>query len=239
MFEPKNIQKGKWWDTGYQLVGGCTKVSPACDNCWAISMENRFGKPCPVKFMNERLKKPFPKTKPKAVAIWNDLFHESVNFSDIARTMDMIHKNQQHLFLVLTKRPERMARYFKSSLGFPKNMMIGTTIESMDYIERLNHLLKFKGKKFLSLEPLLGSIDLEHHPGTGYPMNYLESLDWVVVGCESGAKRRETKTGWISDIVRQCKDARTPVFVKQMEIGGKVEKNIEKFPANSRCRELP
>lgn len=57
----------------------------------------------------------------------------------------------------------------------------------------------------LSLEPLLGPVDLP----------YLDKIDWVIVGGESGPKARPCDLAWILDIIEQCKAAGVPCFVKQ------------------------
>jgi protein gp37 len=51
-----------------------------------------------------------------------------------------------------------------------------------------------------------------------------EGLDWVIVGAESGPNRRPCKIAWIRDVVQQCQAAGVPVFIKQMEVGGKIVK---------------
>lgn len=63
--------------------------------------------------------------------------------------------------------------------------------------------------------------------------------DWVVVGAESGPNRRPCDLKWVRNIVWQCGKANVPVFVKQLDIDGKLEKNIEKFPADLQIRQVP
>lgn len=60
--------------------------------------------------------------------------------------------------------------------------------------------------RFLSLEPLLGPIDL------GCP----DGIDWVIVGGESGPRARPLELQWIEDILEQCRAANIPAFVKQV-----------------------
>ncbi len=82
----------------------------------------------------------------------------------------------------------------------------------------------------LSLEPLLGPIDIEaacrpcrecNHPGDvlEWPCPYckggFEWPDWVIVGGESGPNARPCQIEWILDIIEQCKAAGVPCFVKQ------------------------
>lgn len=65
------------------------------------------------------------------------------------------------------------------------------------------------------------------------------SLDWVICGCESGPKRRPMERSWAESVVNQCRDAGVPVFVKQLEIDGKVTGDVERFPEALRVREFP
>jgi len=54
-------------------------------------------------------------------------------------------------------------------------------------------------------------------------------VDWVIVGCESGPKRRPCEMRWIADIVRDCHAVGVPVFVKQISIDGQVERRSERI----------
>jgi len=67
----------------------------------------------------------------------------------------------------------------------------------------------------------------------------MASINWVIIGCESGANRRPCKLEWVESIVEQCKSADVAVWVKQLDIGGKVVKDIKKFPEHLRIREFP
>ncbi len=62
-------------------------------------------------------------------------------------------------------------------------------------------------------------------------------LDHVIVGCESGPGRRECKLEWIESVVEQCQAAGVPVYVKQMELDGKVVSDVNQFPPHLRLRE--
>jgi len=64
-------------------------------------------------------------------------------------------------------------------------------------------------------------------------------INWVVVGCESGKDRRPCNIEWVRDIVHQCQHYKVPVFVKQLDIDGKVVRDINKFPEDLRIREYP
>lgn len=128
------------------------------------------------------------------------------------------------------------------------NVWIGTTVEDQKTAdERIPHLLNTPAAvRFLSVEPLLGEINLQldsrndtgrwDSQGNELP---LREIVWIIVGTESGTKRRPAKLEWIESIVDQCKSVGVPVFVKQIELNGKVEKDIEKFPSHLQVREFP
>lgn len=87
------------------------------------------------------------------------------------------------------------------------NLWLGVSIENRSVLHRIDTLRTIPAAvRFLSVEPLLedlGTIDL-----TG--------IHWVIVGGESGPGARPCRVEWIRDIVRQCKDAGVPRFVKQL-----------------------
>jgi protein gp37 len=64
-------------------------------------------------------------------------------------------------------------------------------------------------------------------------------IDWVIIGCETGPHRRPMDLEWAIDLVRQCDDARIPVFVKQIEVNGRVSKDTDEWPEALRRREFP
>ena len=127
--------KIEWTDETWNPVSGCTKVSAACDNCYAVGMANRLqamgvngydglverqsngklnwtGK---VSLNEHQLEKPFKFKKPTRffVASMGDVFHENVPFDFIDQIFAVMAANPQHTFQVLTKRPERMRAWFE------------------------------------------------------------------------------------------------------------------------------
>jgi protein gp37 len=120
-----------------------------------------------------------------------------------------------------------------------RNVHIGVSCEDQQRAaERIPLLLETPAAiRFVSAEPLLGELDLEHfmeaecwgdcncdylygyepgcrrNGGDGY---LTRKLDWVIVGGESGPGARPCNVDWIRSIVKQCADAGTPCFVKQL-----------------------
>lgn len=132
------------------------------------------------------------------------------------------------------------------------NVWLGTSVEDQATAnERISHLLETPAAvRFLSCEPLLGPVDLAR---IGHfrdeSLSALEEIvgwvqrpavDWVIVGGESGPNARRMETEWAASLVRQCREARVPVFVKQLgDAHGRGHKSIGSFPTELQVREYP
>ncbi len=135
-------------------------------------------------------------------------------------------------WLLLTKRPENIQRMWElpalhpGAIGsYRKNVWIGTSVAvQADADANIPELLKCRDLSpvlFLSMEPLLGPVHLDVALSTGdrfvdKHLGWLDVLDWVIVGGESGHKSRYCDIAWIRRIVAQCRRANVPVFVKQL-----------------------
>lgn len=153
---------------------------------------------------------------------------------------EIIPNSPNLLFLLLTKRPSNINKYIPESwkANPPKNVLFGTSPANQETADILiPQLLQVNGGKFLSCEPLLGAIDMskylcEHFiKETGPETNvffcdkcgahdndknlYLEYIDWIIVGGESGHNARPMHRKWVQDIRRQCENAAVPFFFKQ------------------------
>ena len=115
----------EWTDETWNPVTGCTKVSPACAHCYIertppFRMAGRkFVKGAiPVVLHPERLTVPLRWKSPKRVFVnsLSDLFHEDVPFEFVDRVFAVMALSPQHVFQVLTKRPERMREYLTSEV---------------------------------------------------------------------------------------------------------------------------
>jgi protein gp37 len=141
----------------------------------------------------------------------SDLFHEEVPLDFIQSVFETIKKTPQHTYQILTKRPERLVE-LAPHLEFHKNIWLGVSVESQDYISRIDLLRQVPANvRFLSCEPLLGSLYLD-----------LTNIDWVIVGGESGQKHRPINLDWVRDIRNQCRRSKVAFFFKQ--VGGKTSK---------------
>lgn len=185
---------------------------------------------------------PLKRRKPTVwfVNSMSDLFHEGVPFEFVDKVFTVMALTPHHTYQILTKRPERMAEYFArggvdpnpliAALALaPKEMnvsetnlnivggawdipnaWVGCSIESRQYLDRATSVSAcLGGVRFWSLEPLLEDL--------GNIRGYLEqSVEWVIVGGESGPGARPCHVDWIRSIVAQCREKGVPVFVKQV-----------------------
>lgn len=124
-------------------------------------------------------------------------------------------------WLLLSKRPENVVRMIEDAqetvgaiahgrwwLARNSHVWVGATSENQGAAEeRIPHLLKIPATvRFLSMEPLLGPVDLSIYPG---------GVDWVIVGGESGAHARPMHPDWVRSLRDQCQDVGVPFFFKQ------------------------
>ena len=110
-----------------------------------------------------------------------------------------------HTYQILTKRPERMAELVRRLPTFA-NVWLGTSVENSDYLYRLDDLRKVKAAiRFVSFEPLLGSVARAD----------LTGIDWAIVGGESGPRSRPMRKEWVNEIEAICRAAKVSFFFKQ------------------------
>lgn len=217
---------------------GCTKVSPACDHCYA---EADFA--TRLKVVQWGAGQPRKHTAPSTWAQplrWNaeaerlgvryrvfcaslaDVFDNEVprEWRDDLATLIL---RTPHLdWLLLTKRIGNAADMLGEMFldGPPTNIRIGTTITSQPEAARdIAKLLRLGLPNFLSMEPLLGPVSFvgmfanpdKINDGT----NMLECIDWVIVGGESGPNARPMHPDWARSLRDQCQSAGVPFLFKQ------------------------
>jgi len=223
----------EWTDATWNPVAGCTVLSPGCTNCYAMRMAARLdamgmakyngltrrsGKRAvwtgKVKLDQKALIAPRRWKKPRMVFVnsMSDLFQEGVPVEFIEKIWATMAEASHHTFQILTKRPERMAR-IAASLPKLQNVWLGTSVESEAYIHRLDDLRNTPAAiRFVSFEPLLSSVKKAN----------LRSIDWAIVGGESGPAARPMEAIWVREIQESCRRSGTAFFFKQW--GGKNKK---------------
>jgi len=175
------------------------------------------------------LKLPLGWKKPQMVFVnsMSDLFHERVHESFIRKVFDVMRRTPWHTFQVLTKRAERLETLGKK-LSWPTNVWMGVSVESPQYLHRLDNLRRIHARvRFVSFEPLLEDLgEIE-----------LQGLGWVIVGGESGPGARPMDKDWVIGIRDQCLAAGVPFFFKQW--GGTNKKKAGRLLDGRTWDELP
>ena len=216
----------EWTDATWNPVAGCTIVSPGCTNCYAMRMAARLDAMGQDKYRNltraqgtrtawtgavncdeSSLDVPLRWRKPRFVFVnsMSDLFHPDVPERFIVKIWKTMFSAQWHTFQILTKRPERMRR-ITSRLALLPNVWLGTSVETRDYLPRLDELRATRAAvRFVSFEPLLDAIT---------DVN-LESIHWAIVGGESGPGARPMNAEWVRAIRGQCENQGVAFFFKQ------------------------
>lgn len=199
----------EWTDSVWNPTVGCTRVSAGCDACYAFALHDRrhaaylagtfpnapaqYHKPfSEVQLLPDRLMVPIRWTKPRRIFVDSmaDLFHPAVPTEYVDRVWAAMLLAPHHIFQVLTKRPQRMARYLNdpglydrvldAAYAFrverptlydipisdparhpAEHIWIGTSVENQDAAYRIDFLVRAPARiRFLSCEPLIGPLDL-------------------------------------------------------------------------------
>jgi len=205
----------EWTEVTWNPTTGCNKITAGCKFCYAEVMSNRLFHMGVHKYKDnfkiaihpQTLDEPLKWKKPKVVFVnsMSDMFHKDVPLNFIQKVFKVMNDNQQHTFQVLTKRSDLLLKYHKE-LKWTPNIWMGVSVENEKVKHRIDELRKTGAKiKFLSLEPLIGSLG---------KLN-LKGIKWAIVGGESGGGARPIKEAWILEIKKQCKDKKVAFFFKQ------------------------
>lgn len=234
--------KIEWATDTWNPITGCTPISEGCANCYAARMAKRLkamGQPkykdgFAVRFHPETLNQPLRWRKPRDIFVCSmgDLFHNNCEFPWVWRVFGTMMQARQHRYLILTKRPAAMRAFVNGYLnGDKRHIWFGASVENQRWLDqRLPSLQACEThNRFLSLEPLLGPVDLKWND---LCHNRIGQLSWVIVGGETGPAARPMNPDWARAIRDQCAAARVPFFFKHMA------KNAP-IPPDLQVREFP
>lgn len=244
----------EWTDSTWNPTTGCTKVSRGCDHCYAERVANRLqaknytrrlpvagggdpGDPFAVRTWPGRLSKPEDWQQPRRIFVdsMSDLHHKALPDGFVEEVYRRMLEVDRHVYQVLTKRPARMAAFLRERPHLlddegllPGHIWLGTSVEDQEVDYRLRHLASAPARRrFVSCEPLLGSLELgvlargnvpdilDEIPFPG-DREFGRVLHWIIVGGESGDGARPMDTDWARALRDECRAAGVPLFVKQM-----------------------
>lgn len=214
----------EWTDHTFNPWWGCTKVSPGCVNCYAETFSNRykydvfgprksrrtFGEGYwqePIKWNRQAAQ--LGERKRVFCASMADVFEHNPRIeAEREKLWSLIEETPMLDWLLLTKRPENMRRFAPWENEWPRNVWAMTSVENQELAQkRIPILLEVPAVvRGLSVEPLIGPVDLEP---------WLENIQWVIVGGESGQGARQMKPDWVRNLRDQCTTAGVPFFFKQ------------------------
>jgi len=228
-----------WCRSTFNPWIGCTKVGPGCDNCYAEVMDKRavfdgvthWGAGVPRKRTSEqnwntvrRWNRIAPDTEfagrkgfwPVFCASLGDVFDNELPREWRMDLFKLIAVTPNLTWLILTKRIGNvMGMCSHDGLMFDQlaNIWLGATVVNQEEADRdIPKLLQIQAKvRFLSMEPLLGLVDLRFEDVPGVMLSRIGTgIDWVIVGGESGAKARPMHPDWAYSLRDQCAAAGVP-----------------------------
>lgn len=255
-------EQQKWTDHTFNPWIGCTKVSDGCKFCYAETlMDHRYGKvkwgPAGTRqrTSDANWRKPLQwdrqaKAEGRRYRVFcaslADVFEDRPELVEWRNDLlGLIEDTPSLDWLLLTKRPENINRMIADLRGDCEwlswngtkerhNIWIGTSVEDQKAAdERIPHLLKVPARvRFLSCEPLLGSVLLDNSYTSYLTCNgktaddeccesftcggeHFHGIDWVIAGGESGPKARPMHPEWARSLRDQCQSAGVPFLFKQ------------------------
>jgi protein gp37 len=216
---------------------GCTKISPACDHCYAEAWAKRTGHPelwqGDRRFTSEANWRQPPKWNAAATAAGErhrvfcaslaDVFDNQVPAHWRYELWQLIRSTTSLDWLLLTKRPQNIAAMLPQDWGDGfANVWLGTTVENQDEAcRRLPHLLDVAARiRFLSCEPLLEAVRIFPE---GRTPGDVGGIHWLIVGGESGPHARPMHPEWARTLRDQCLHAGVVFHFKQWGEWGLVD----------------
>lgn len=238
------VTKIEWCDSTWNPWVGCTRISPACDNCYAASWAKRTGQPAlwdgerrrtsaanwklPLRW-NERARLSGVRLKVFCASL-ADVFDNQVPEEWRADLWEIIASTPWLDWLLLTKRPQNIRKMLPD--GWParwSNVWLGATVENRAAAERIGYLRDIPATvRFLSCEPLLEPIAPD-----------LAGIDWVICGGESGGRARAMDPAWSRSLRDRCAEAGVAYFHKQMAKRAAIPPDlmVRQFPTHLEPRE--
>lgn len=218
--------KIEWCNHSINFWTGCTPVSEGCQRCYARAGIKRWGRDPSERRQVSRghICSTLGAANSGDVVFadsWSDFFDPEVPHAWRSFAWEVFDARRDLIFVLLTKHPDNIEPVLaatcptKMETGWP-HVWLGVTAENQARAdERIPQLLSidWPGKKFISVEPMLGSINLLHAMGVGQRKVY--GLSWVICGGESGPGARPLDLDWVRSLREQCVEAAVPFVFKQ------------------------
>jgi protein gp37 len=243
--------KIEWATHTQNFWEGCQKAGPGCDNCYAEERNARFAGGTAINWGPGAPRRRTSESNWRKPLVWNtnheaffakhgyrqrvfcsslsDVFDNAVDPQWRADMMQVIANTPNLDWLLLTKRIGNARSMLDEAVpggwtAWP-NVWLGATIVNQEEADRdIPKLLSVPvAKRFLSMEPLLGPVDLLATPAGDIlcrcsgcmSMTPDTRLDWVIVGGESTSGARPMHTKWVRGLRDQCNVAGVPFIFKQ------------------------
>jgi protein gp37 len=216
-------------------VVGCQRYSIGCRKCWLLGGAKNRGiiewqqglgnipKDLPANqpyVMEKRLNAQSLRSKNGIIGVvqHSDLFWDKTSDDTIHRILNVVDevaaikaaKNNPTKYVLWTKRAERMANFINARhpQGVPRYLACGISVENQEIAnDRIPHLVKVKGWRFVMIEPMVGPIDLSP---------WIKDVNWVVVGSETGGDdAAPLDLNWLRPLRNLSVAHGVPFFIKQ------------------------
>lgn len=238
----------EWTDETWNPVTGCDRVSPGCDNCYALTLSKRLKAMGNPRYQNDgnprtsgpgfgltihhdKLEEPLSWKRPRRIFVnsMSDLFHHAVPKEIIEKVFlvmneDWPRPDARHQYQILTKRPKRMA-FVVSDIYSRWELEDGVYWEPIPNVWLGTSIesdrYTYRADHLRATPAAVRFLSLEPLLSP-LPSLDLTGIDWVIVGGESGYGHRPLDLGWVRDIRDHCFAASVPFFFKQ--VGGHTPK---------------
>jgi len=236
--------KIEWTGRTWNPTTGCDRISPGCDNCYALEMARRLKAMGQAKYQADgdprtsgpgfglavhpgALAVPLGVRKPATwfVNSMSDLFHARVPAGFVGGVWNTMALTPWHTYQVLTKRPGRARRilgeWAANGWLWRKEDMIwcGPVPGPLPNVHlgtsiELDRYAR-RADDLCGTPAAVRFLSLEPLLGP-LPSLDLVGIDWAIIGGESGPGSRPMDLGWARELIGRCREAGTAVFVKQL-----------------------
>lgn len=245
--------KIEWTTHTFNPWIGCTKVSPACDHCYAEAMmDTRYGRVhwgagedrVRTSAANWQIPRRWNRqaqatgARPYVFcASLADVFDNEVDETWRNDLFKLIEETPSLIWLLLTKRIGNVMKMTDPARGnrcLPRNVAIGSTLPNQEEYDR-DRIKLWDVKQsleplftFASIEPMLSPVILDKH-----------APDWIICGGESGRSAREMNPEWARGLRDGSRRFDRAFFMKQMTGKKPIPDDlmIRQFPTSSVCAE--